>query len=195
MALTKITSGILSPTAVNSANITDNSITSAKIANASITQPKIGFSGCILQVRSYTMTGRVVSSGNFQDIGLDVSITPYSASSRILINVSLCMSTNATTQGFILRRNGVTICQGDSNGSNSRMTVISSVGNNVWQNQMNNMFVDSPNTTTTLTYDIVCGSHDGREWRINRSGDNNSAASTLDQSVSTSTITVMEISP
>lgn len=195
MPLTRITSNVLSPTAIQSNSIPDNVITAAKLANGAVTQQKIGFNGCILQVRHFTMTNRVVSSGNFQDIGLDVSITPYSASSRILVNVSLCMSTNSTTHGFILRRNGSTIAQADPNGNNSRMTVISSVGNNVWQNQMNYMFVDTPNTTSAVNYDIVCGSHDGREWRINRSGDNNSGASSLDQSSSTSTITVMEISP
>jgi hypothetical protein len=195
MALTKITNRILSSDAIQTSNIPNSVITADKIANSAITQQKIGFRGCILQVKSYTMTSRVVSSGNFQDIGLDVSITPYSASSTILIMVNLCMSTNATTQGFILRRNGSTISQADPNGSNSRMTVISSVGNNVWQNNMSHTFLDTPNTTSAVNYDIVCGSHDGREWRINRSGDNNSGASSLDQSSSTSTITVMEISP
>lgn len=148
--------------------------------------------GKILQVQSYTKTNTWTSSGNFKDPGLDVTITPTSTSSKILVNVSLCFSTNATTIGFYLRRNGTSICIADAAGSRSRMTVITECGNNVWQTNANYMYLDSPGTTNAVVYDIMIGSHDGREFRLNRSGsgtDNNQ----LDNSYSTSTITVMEV--
>lgn len=148
--------------------------------------------GKILQVKSYTKTNTWTSSGNFKDPGLDVAITPTSTSSKILVNVSVCFSTNATTIGFYLRRNGTSICIADAAGSRSRMTVITECGNNVWQTNANYMYLDSPASTSALTYDIMVGSHDGREFRLNRSGSgtNNSQ---LDNSYSTSTITVMEV--
>jgi len=148
--------------------------------------------GKILQVKSYTKTNTWVSSGNFKDPGLDVTITPTSTTSKILVNVSVCFSTNATTIGFILRRNGTNICIADAAGSRSRMTVITECGNNVWQTNANYMYLDSPGITTAVVYDILIGSHDGREFRLNRSG-SGTDNSQLDNSYSTSTITVMEV--
>lgn len=148
--------------------------------------------GKVLQVQSFTKTNTYTGSGNFKDPALDVLITPTSTSSKILVNVSVCFSTNATTIGFVLRRNGAAICRADASGTRSRMTVITECGNNVWQTNANNMFLDSPNTTSQVTYDIIIGSHDGREFRVNRSGStaNNSL---LDSSYATSTITAIEI--
>lgn len=147
--------------------------------------------GSVLQVQSFTKRDTYVSSGNFGDPSLDIIITPTSTSSKILVTVSLCMSTSSTTLGFKLRRNGTDICIGDAYSSATRMTVISSVGNNEWQNNMSYTFLDSPSSTSALTYDIVVGTHDGREYRINRAA--SPGSSPLDNSVSTSTITVMEI--
>lgn len=148
--------------------------------------------GKVLQVQSFTKTNTYTSSGNFKDPGLDVLITPTSTSSKILVNVSVCFSANSTTVGFYLRRNGAAICIADASGSRSRMTVITECGNNVWQTNANNMFLDSPNTTSQVTYDIMIGSHDGREFRVNRSGSTANSAN-LDGSYATSTITAIEI--
>ena len=148
--------------------------------------------GKILQVQSFTKTNTYTGSGNFKDPGLDVLITPTSTSSKILVNVSVCFSTSATTIGFVLRRNGASICRADAAGSRSRMTVITECGNNVWMTNANNMFLDSPNTTSQVRYDIVIGSHDGRQFRVNRTGSGTNNAQ-LDNSYATSTITAMEI--
>ena len=72
------------------------------------------------------------------------------------------------------------------------MTVITECGNNVWMTNANNMFLDSPNTTSQVRYDIVIGSHDGRQFRVNRTGSGTNNAQ-LDNSYATSTITAMEI--
>jgi hypothetical protein len=157
----------------------------------SITLPA-GAGGKIIQVQSFTKTDTYTSSGNFKDPGLDVTITPTSTSSKILVNVSLCFSTSATTLGFILRRNASGICQADTAGNRTRMTVITECGNNVWQTNAHYMFLDSPATTSATVYDIVIGSHDGREFRVNRSGSGTDGGN-LDDSRSTSTITVMEV--
>jgi hypothetical protein len=161
------------------------------LASGAVTRAKMGYAGAVLQVASFHKTNTYVASGGFSDPGLDVTITPTLTSSKILVMVTCCMSTVATTHGFILRRNGTNIALADSNGGSTRTTVISSVGNNVWQNQLGINFLDSPSSTSALTYDIVIQSHDGREVRMNRSG--SIGGGNLDDSVATSTITVMEI--
>lgn len=189
----------LGSTPISSANLTGalpaldgSSLTSLTANNLTGSLPA-GMGGKILQVKSYTKTNTWVSSGNFKDPGLDVSITPLYSTSKILVNVSVCFSTNATTIGFYLRRNGTSICIANAAGSRSRMTVITECGNNVWQTNANYMYLDSPASTAALTYDIMIGSHDGREFRLNRSGSGTDNAQ-LDNSYSTSTITVMEVS-
>jgi hypothetical protein len=106
--------------------------------------------------------------------------------------ITCCLSTNATTLGFIITRNGTQIALSDSVGSSPRTTVITSVGNNVWQNQSSFNFIDSPTTTSAITYGILIRSHDGREFRMNRSGAAPGGVN-LDDCASTSAITVMEI--
>jgi hypothetical protein len=163
------------------------------IVRANVWQNSLGVTyGTVLQVRQFHRTSTFVASGAFTSPGLDVSITPTSNSSRILVKVSCCLSTNATTMGFIITRNGTQIALSDPVGSSPRTTMITSVGNNVWQTQCGFDFLDTPGTTSSLTYGILIRSHDGREIRMNRSGAAPGGAN-LDDCAATSAITVMEI--
>lgn len=148
--------------------------------------------GSILQVQQFHRTSTFVTSGGFNSPGLDVTITPTATTSRIMVMITCCLSTNATTMGFIITRNGTQIALADAVGGSPRVTMITSVGNNVWQNQNSFNFIDLPATTAALTYGILIRSHDGREIRMNRSASLTGGAN-LDDCPATSTITVMEI--
>jgi len=153
--------------------------------------------GSVLQVVSAAKTdtfSTTSASGTFADItGLSVSITPSSASNRILIMAEVRTATPGTNGSFIrAMRDSTAIYIGDSGGGSR--TRVSSQGYNPDNNSNNNltiMFLDSPATTSATTYKIqACVGGSSGTVFVNRSNNNTDNVFT---GMSTSSITVMEI--
>ena len=151
-------------------------------------------SGGVLQVVSTTKSDTFSSSATaYTDItGLSLSITPTSASSRILIVANLS-TVEPTTNNLYLRfvRDSTPIAVGNAAGSRIQATGgfryptsdtggIGAVGMS---------FVDSPSTTSATIYKIQMGLQGGTGY-VNRSGDDSDSAG---RGRYVSTITVMEI--
>jgi hypothetical protein len=95
---------------------------------------------------------------------MSVSITPQSASSRFYVMASFVVGAPSSHASVVLDRNGTDIGIGDTAGSRARLTSSTCSGNPA-ANQpvsMSLMYVDSPATTSALTYKI--------KWRSNDSG-------------------------
>lgn len=116
-------------------------------------------SGGVLQVVSANKLDTFsVSSQTFTDIpGLSVSITPTSSSSRVLITASVAINASVNFAYIRLMRDSTVIDVGDAAGSRPRVT--GAFGNyNTAPNTHYNMsqvpvsFVDSPATTSSVTY-------------------------------------------
>ena len=155
----------------------------------------LSFSGTgkILQVVSDTKTDtQSFQSQSFQTIsGLSVDITPSSSSNKVLIHYSISVSCNNYGM-FNLRRAGSEILRGDADGNRTRCTFESGVMNQYEMQICSGTFLDSPSSTSSLTYDIQCATPDSSssELFINRyKTDNNSSY----VGRATSTITVMEV--
>ncbi len=162
-------------------------------AGAGISTSKLG-AGSVLQVVSTTKTDTFsTTSSSYVDVtGLSVSITPTSATSKILITGLVNFGAATDTGFFRLVRDSTAICVGNAAGSRLQATA-----------QMRNSpdaadadsasvnFLDSPNTTSSVTYKIqACSASGGYTTRFNSSSDD------LDQTNrgrTASTITVMEI--
>ena len=161
----------MSRTKIKTASFVDNAVTTAKIATDAVTSAKIPANAIgsseIDLTANYTFTGNVASPGqviqvvnSFQEIsnsttsssyvdsGMQVIITPSSASNKILLMLSFC-----TQHG----------------GSRSRFTIHSSASGGVLHGADNQGFVaaegnananfmvtfhhlDTPNTTSAITY-------------------------------------------
>jgi hypothetical protein len=124
--------------------------------------------------------------------GLSVSITPTSATSKIMVFVDVqCVGDNGTGSAFWqLVRASTAIAIGDTEGSRSRSTgqAFSADNNTAFSGSIN--FLDAPATTSATTYKVQIRGDGGGSAYVNRSegfGDNTSHA------VNASTITVMEI--
>ena len=120
--------------------------------------------GKVLQVVSTELatTFSVANSSSFSDVtGLSLSITPSSASSKILIiyNVAL-FSTNGTNLAFMrLLRDSTAISQGTASGSRTVATGGTDVTNNYAPfPAVSGNYLDSPATTSATTYKITIGS-------------------------------------
>lgn len=141
--------------------------------------PKLLGGGTVLQVVNATYGTKVeVSSSTYADTGLTASITPTSVTSKILVVVNvngIGKYVGNTFAAFRVLRGATQIIQFEGNaGENggASTNLIGGSGTN---------YLDSPSTTSATTYKVQIKSTQNIAWAaINDSG-------------STSTITLMEI--
>lgn len=178
-------------------------------SNVTLTAPAVNANiitnktpGAVLQVVQYVYTD--VSSGtnntqsgvdNFADSGLSVTITPTSATSKILVTGSITTSANETYERVLKRlvRNSTVIFRGTPVGSRPGTIDATTRSSTYGIDNTTFEYLDSPATTSATTYKIQIASAGGGTvtWRVNHSqsdGDNNAYSPR-----SVSVITVMEI--
>ena len=150
--------------------------------------------GKVLQVVSTTKTDTFsITSTSFADItGLSVSITPSSASNKIMVFVDCYIGGQASssTQSMTrLMRDSTAICVGASAGSRTQASSESGLDsvNHVEPVAIN--FLDTPSTTSAITYKVQMRVTGGTHY-VNRTSDD--ADGDYNSRVA-STITVMEI--
>ena len=158
-------------------------------------------SGSVLQVVSTTKTDTFSSTGtgDIDITGLSLSITPSSASSKFLIIAKIMIGMEGSQQtAFVLqmRRNNTIINSGNSSGdrgigfSGSEEGISTSVFGQYQTYDYGGNFLDSPNTTSALTYKISLYLSQTQTFYVNRTAvDGNSVSYPR----GTSNITVMEI--
>ena len=153
--------------------------------------------GAVLQVVSSTKTDTFSSTttGSWLDVtGLSLSITPSSASSKIMIFGRVTGNGQAGTTRMQMRlvRDSTAISVGDASGSRVQVS-----GNELFSGGADDLFgstaffLDSPATTSSTTYklQVLNGNSAGTVY-VNRTPNN---ANTTAMPVATSSITVMEI--
>jgi hypothetical protein len=191
------------PTSVplSSADFNDGIITSAKIANGAITGDDInstfnltgktvtlpaGTGGKVLQVVSTTKTDTfTTTSTTLTDItGLSLSITPSSASNKILVFADISSSTlSGRIIAFTLKRGttsiGVSANTQDYGGTISQYHSSNADTGSIINNSLH--FYDSPSSTSALTYKIQTRVNigDTTVYINNRSSNDSSTVSSI----------------
>jgi hypothetical protein len=160
---------------VGSTNIADGTIVNADInASAAIAGTKLSGAGKVLQVvqtvKSDTFTTTATTATDIT--GFSASITPSSASNKILVLVNLMSSsgTGMITGSHLLLRGATIIAGGDAAGT--RATGFCSTGpwDGNWQGINGNaVYLDSPNTTSSTTYKIQV-IKEASTYYLNRTG-------------------------
>ena len=117
-----------------------------------------GGGGGIIQVKMGFKQDSAVNttSGSWTDTGLSCSITPTSATSKILCMVTLgsISSTAGTSVGFRLVRGSTDIGMPDSTSLQSGFTNIYDADQQILASANFN-FLDSPATTSSITYKVT----------------------------------------
>jgi hypothetical protein len=132
-------------------------------------------SGSVIQVVNTVLTSAtsVSSGGSFGEItGLATSITPISASSKIVVMLSLSGSTEVGYRaGINLVRNSTDLFKGDAAGSRTRTTIFAKNLDSANQASYHMAFsaVDSPNTTSSITYRVYASVENSATFYVNRS--------------------------
>lgn len=147
---------------VGTTYLVDGSVTAAKLASGAA-RTNFG-AGAVLQVVQATIGGSVISttSTSFVSTGLSASITPASATSKVLVSVNLTAfySTVANTSGRWTIYRGVSNIAPTGSGTGQNFgEIFASAGQTL--NNSNALYLDSPATTSSTTYTIYFASNNG----------------------------------
>ena len=154
--------------------------------------------GSVLQVVSNTKTDTFsTTAADYVDVtGLSVSITPTSASSKILVIVTFNLSGQDTSAGANYRfvRDSTPVCIGDTASNRGRASGgVPYVNNTNVYTTISGSFLDSPATTSSTTYKIqITGGNPSSYAGVNRTQADADITNPY-SSRAASTITVMEI--
>lgn len=173
------------------ANVTQGLTTVSRgISNASVP------SGSIIQILSTTKTSVFsTTSTSYTDVtGLTVSITPTSSSSKILVLASVSLGAGNILTSARLVRDSTALSIGDASGSRIQTSVAYVGGGGVsgidgMAPVQNINYLDSPATTSSVTYKIQMQVSGGTGY-LNQASDDQNAAYRPRMA---SSITVMEI--
>lgn len=156
--------------------------------------PILQQTGSILQVVSTTKTDTftTTTTGSYVDItGMSVSITPTSASSKILVIFSGNAAGTTGSSGWLaqLVRNSTAICVGTSVSNRAASSTGGATPDSNWSLPTSINYLDSPATTSAVTYKIQ-GRVGAGTFYFNRSQTDSDSSGYIRAA---STITVMEI--
>lgn len=163
MALTKVSNSV----------IADNAISAAKLAASSVTKPKINYPGAILQVVQTTKLNvfSTTSTGYVDVTGFSVNITPQSVNSKIMVFAQVALGSGTVDRYSVfgrLTRNGTPVHIADADGSRDRGTISYQLGGFEGPMMQPIVYLDSPATTSVLTYQIQIRAENPQTAYINR---------------------------
>ena len=171
----------------------DNTVTTAKLADSSVSLAKLTAtgtkdattflrgdntfakpSGAIIQTKFLNETATYsAGSTSFVDLGsLSLSITPTSASNKILVHVSIGRAQSSdNTTAFRFTRNGTVVGVGDTVGSRIQMS-FGMLGENFSDTSHGDShtftFIDEPSSTSALIYKLQQANEGGGTTYYNR---------------------------
>ena len=131
--------------------------------------------GKVLQVLQAIKTDTFTTTGGtFTDVpSLSIAITPSSASSKIMITVHTTLSNTTSTAMSMIRlmRDSTPICIGDAAGTNRpQATGMTTSQNTGGAESVGMRYLDSPATTSEITYKVQLASYSSWVAVLNRTG-------------------------
>jgi hypothetical protein len=191
--ITGLSAGGLPDATIVTADIADANVTAAKLASGAA-RSNFG-TGAVLQVVQATKTNSftTTSTSFTTPTGLSLSITPSSSSNKILIfaNIGFEISGDAGHGYGSIRRDSTDIFIGDTAGSRPRTTFAQNNSGGNGSVAFSIAYLDSPSTTSSISYSINVRSSNGTTVYVNRSVRDNDGTAFDGRTVSS--IIAMEI--
>lgn len=134
------------------------------------------YAGAVLQVVQTVKTDTFTTTNTtFTDVtGLSVSITPSSASNKILVICYAVLSNQNTSANYYsfarLMRGSTAIMVGDAAGSRLQASYANASPNNTVSQAAGVSYLDSPATTSSVTYKLQVASESGGTVSIGTAG-------------------------
>ena len=174
---------------VNTATIADGAVTGIKHGAGSIIQ--------VLETRKTDGSEYSIATQAFQNI-MSLAITPTTSTSKIFCIVSVNAAQSTSVAGFRILRGSTPIGVGDAAGNRRPVTshyygYSTSYSNGSHLQNSAGFFVDSPNTTSAITYnvEVTHGSVSTQTVWVNRMGGSDSNQGKVSRPCSS--LTLMEI--
>jgi len=161
--------------------------------------PGVGKIGQVVQVAKTDTYSESIPANSLSSTivsGLQPSITPSASNSKVLITVTLSVgyASNAAGDqtGFIMKRGSTGIALGNADGSRTRLSTGLNFSSTYTLENMSMTFLDSPSTTSSITYGISLfnGGGSTNNVYLNRDDRNDNGSYT---SRGISSITLMEV--
>jgi hypothetical protein len=154
--------------------------------------------GKVGQVFSTTKSDTAtVSSSTFADVsGLSLTITPSATTSKVLItcNITLNHASQNNTAVFRFMRDSTPVGIGDASGSRLQASAATAtVGGGDHPQTITAHFLDTPSTTSAVTYKIQIAGESGGSVTVNMRNQNQASNADPRYSRYASTITGMEV--
>ena len=131
-------------------------IATSQVADSAITRAKLGIPGAVLQVVTATYaTTTSTTSGTHADTGLTATITPTSASSKILVLTSCRIFAQPGTPAGVRLLRGATVLQ-----ERARHGLTDAAGSGGGDG-LSTAYLDSPATTSATTYKVTFSRQSG----------------------------------
>ena len=186
-------------TGVSVGGLPDGIVDTDMIATEAVTSPKIGNGGIIQVVQGIktdTFSTAAALSTKATITGLTVNITPISSSNKILIIMQLGVvgATADTTVGGTILRDSTAIGLADAAELRTQNTFgcgVPATGSDWRTHNVSFTILDSPATTSQITYSVKIGGNGSQTVTINY--DERNTDSATDATRSSSTITAIEV--
>jgi hypothetical protein len=154
-----ITLGNTTITGLGVGGLPSGTVNATTLADSAVTRAKMGYAGAVLQVVQTVKTDRssTTSMSPVDVPGLSVSITPTSASSKILVitNINYGGGSNMYGAFFVQRGTSNLVVGSYATGSQSAATIGVGVPTDNFKTAVAaHTFLDSPNTTGAITYKV-----------------------------------------
>ena len=130
-----------------------------------------GAYGGIIQVKytNYSASSQTIETTTFTDIsGVSVTITPTRADSAILIMLSFNGNNGST--GRLRYQIVRTVGGSDTTLFMVQEALVDYGGSNIHVQGLGNNFIDTPSTTSAVTYKLQVSSHNGGAVAVNNNG-------------------------
>jgi hypothetical protein len=174
---------------------TAGEVLTAASLNANLSFAATNPTSAIVQIKNVFKSDTFsTASTSFVDVtGLSISITPTSATNKILVMVTANLASDGSSYAVFARlmRDSTAIAIGDTAGSRIRSTAGAYPNGGLSQTAAMN-FLDSPATTSATTYKLQIMVNASGTGYVNRNNGDSDAATT---NRTVSTITVMEVTP
>jgi len=154
-----------------------------------------GVNGKVIQVTSGTKTSRTYwnTSTQWLDSGLSATITPSSTAHKVLVHFSISIGSSGGAEGRArLLRNSTPIMVGDDSGDNDTEATgfYDNSGTDQDGTTIAGSFLDSPSTTSAITYKMQIYSMSGNQFTV---GGSVAANNNINNTRSACSIVLMEI--
>jgi hypothetical protein len=165
MAVSTIQNASLASGVPSASNITSGTLPKAQLPT-----------GSVLQVVSQTFKGTQFSttSNSMVATGFGVSITPTSASNKILVSISTSLSWGGSGMGIAIYRGTTSVWDPSSADASGYYGAIFS-SHSIVPIQ----YLDSPNTTSSTTYNLYVASRSSTTSYVNLTNAVNNAGTTI----------------